>query len=407
MKYTTNTRKWLTIITIPVANAQSTTIEIMVKAWSIYESSKTNGLSHFLEHMFFKGGTTYQTPRDVALALDSIGASYNAYTSDEYAWYYVKSSPDFFEKAIDILQDMMVNTQFPEAEMEREKWVVIQEIKMYDDDPASLVRDKRGQYFYGDNNFGRSILGTPENVQSFTRDDLLTHKKSLYTKDNMVIVVAGRIDDEEAMLDRVSDAFNELPAKKDISYDEFVWVRDGGQEAFFEKWTEQNHIIFSAPWISSDDDNKYAVAIAAHILWWTMSSRLFQRIREQQWLCYYISAHHSHRPSHGYIGISAGMSKERFAEWKQRIIEELQLFAEQGVTQEEFDLAKNNMRGSFQMGIETSKSMGSFVGKQQLLYGSIKDIDEVLSCYMNVTLEDVQKATNFFHPEKMITYWIE
>lgn len=195
MKYEIIKIAGIDCIFAPNSDANSVTIEILSKAGSIYETRETNGISHFLEHMFFKGGKKYPTPKSVAAAVDAFGGEFNAYTGDEYAGYYVKAAPQFLTQAIDVLGDMMINPQFPHDEMEREKGVVIQEIKMYEDNPQRLVFDKWQEYFYGDNSYGWSTLGPEANIKAFTQDMLFTHKDALYTKDNIVITVAGNIVD--------------------------------------------------------------------------------------------------------------------------------------------------------------------------------------------------------------------
>ena len=147
--------------------------------------------------MFFKGGVKYKTPHHVAAYVDAFGGEFNAFTSEEYAGYYVKSAPEHTAKAIDILSDMMVNPAFPGDEMEREKLVVIQELKMYEDRPDRQAYDKFKHYFYGDNSYGREIVGTEDNIRSFSQDDLFGHKNNLYAKDNLVIIIAGKIEDQE------------------------------------------------------------------------------------------------------------------------------------------------------------------------------------------------------------------
>lgn len=406
MNYTTYNINWLTLITAPVADSNSVTIEIMVKAGSIYEDKRTNGLSHFLEHMFFKGGKKYPTPHSVALALDAIGADYNAYTSDDYAGYYIKCAPLFLETAVDVLQDMMCETAFPEPELEREKGVITQEVMMYEDDPASLVWDKWSLAYYGDNSFGRSTLGTVENIQSFTRQDFIAHKRNLYTKDNLVITIAGRIEDEDGVARLVADAFDSLPDQKKVTEPIFTGVTNS-QNSHYTKWTEQNHVIISLPGLDGSDQDKYALKVLTTVLGGNMSSRLFQRIREQEGLCYYIGAGHSASPQYGTIYFRAGMDKGRFAFAKDRMIQELDILAKEWITTEEFETTLNYLRGQTQMGIESSDSLAHFVGRQQLLYGEITTLDQQLERYESLTLEQVNTLKSMFASDKGFGFWIE
>ena len=204
----------LTTLFLPMSDTYSTTIQLFVKAGSIYEDRRTNGISHFLEHMFFKGGEKYTTPASVAQAVESFGGEFNAYTGDEIASYYVKCPPQHSAKALDVLADMMIHAKFPQEEMEREKNVVVQEIKMYDDNPQALVAEQRNKRYYGDNAYGWSILGPAENVMSFTREDLFAHQQALYTKDNMILVIAGKIEDQTALEGQISELFASLGQSK-------------------------------------------------------------------------------------------------------------------------------------------------------------------------------------------------
>ena len=306
-----HTINWLQIITADIKDSASTTIQVLVKAWSVMETAQTNGLSHFLEHMFFKWWERYPTPKSVAQALDTLGADYNAFTGDEYAGYYIKVAPMFISQAVDVLSDMLVNTQFPEPELEREKGVIIQEIMMYQDMPNRLVWDKRKHRYYGDTPFGRPILGPVKNVQSFTRQDLLEHKQALYTKDNLVIVVAWAINEQQDLLDQITTQFSSLPEKSTVTAPSYIKHTPETHETFLDQWTQQRHLIIWCPGVDMYDERRYAYRMLSTILWGTMSSRLFQNIREQHWLCYYIGAAHSTSQVDGTTMIYAWIEKER------------------------------------------------------------------------------------------------
>lgn len=397
----------LQVITADIKDSASTTIEVLVKAWSVMEDAQSNGLSHFLEHMFFKWWTRYPTPKSVAQALDTLGADYNAFTADEYAGYYIKVAPVFVEKAIDVLSDMLVNTQFPIEELEREKGVIIQEIMMYEDMPNRLVWDKWKHRYYGDNAFGRPILGPVENIQRFTQDDLFAHKDNLYTKDNLVIVVAWAIEDQQALLDQITSQFASLPEKCTVSYPSFISHLPTTHEAFLEKDTQQHHLIIWCPWVDMFDDRRYAYRMLSTILWWTMSSRLFQNIREQQWLCYYIWASHSTSLVDGTTMIYAGMEKGRREDGLSALYDELEMMRSHWITDEEFDQARSNIQWSTIMGLETSDDVAGFVGRQALLRGKIVTLESILTKYMSVTKDQINEAALSLQREKMYAYWIQ
>ena len=261
--------------------ANSVTIQIMCKAGSVYETLELNGIAHFQEHMFFKGGKKYPTPKAVAEAVDRFGGEFNAGTGNDEVAYFVKCAPQFLEQGLDVLADMMMDAQFDPEELEKEKQVVIQEIKMYEDNPAALVGRKWKQRYFGPSSYGRGTLGTIASMSALTREDLVKYKQNLYTKDNMLIVIAGNITDEEGVKQLIAEYFSGLPSKAGIMKPAFDGYLPREHRASFEKGTEQNHIIISARGFSGIQEQKYAAKLLAHVLGGSMSSRLFQKIREE------------------------------------------------------------------------------------------------------------------------------
>lgn len=398
---------WLTTLFVPMNDVYSTTVQVFVKAGSIYENRKTNGISHFLEHMFFKWGKKYLTPAAVAQAVESFGGEFNAYTGEEIASYYVKCPPAYAKSALDVLADMIIDAQFPQDEMEREKLVVVQEIKMYEDNPQALVSEKRNAWYTGDNPYGRSILGPEQNVMGFTREDLFAHQQALYTKDNMILVIAGKIEDQQQLESDIEKLFVHLPAQKKSGASPYQRVLPTSQSDFFDKKTEQNHLIISAPTFSYTDDRKYAAKILATILGGNMSSRLFQNIREKLGLCYYIGSRHSTESYDGMFFIRAGIDKERFEFWLQHIYAEIEWLVSGWITETELNNAKSYLIGKLQMGIESSDEMSEFVGSDSLLYGTTKTLEEIMASYSKVTMDDVQKLLPLLAKENLYLYYIQ
>jgi len=407
MKYEIIKIAGIDCIFVPTDEANSVTIEILSKAGSIYETKETNGISHFLEHMFFKWWKKYPTPKSVAAAVDAFGGEFNAYTGDEYAGYYVKAAPQFLTQAVDVLGDMMINPQFPLEELEREKGVVIQEIKMYEDNPQRLVFDKWQEYFYGDNSYGWSTLWPEANIKAFTQDMLFVHKDSLYTKDNIVITVAGNIADRAGLESQIAAVFGWLALSKKIDKPDFVRALPASHTAFYDKGTEQNHLIISAQWISGPDSSRYAATVLSTILGGNMSSRLFQNIREKQGLCYYIGAKHYTSYDHGVFFIRAGIDKKRFDFGVEQIFTEIAAIATGDITDEEFIQAIGNSIGKLQMGIESSDDMANFFWMQQLIYGSIETIEDQLQAFTAVTKEEVKAMASKLVKDNLYLYYIK
>lgn len=407
MKYTIENIAGIDVIFAPMQDANSITIEIMCKAWSIYENRENNGISHFLEHLFFKWWEKYPTPKSVAEAVDKFWGEFNAYTGDEYAGYYVKCAPEFINKAIDVLADMMNYAKFNAEELEREKWVVIQELKMYEDNPMAMAMQKRQGYYFGDNSYGWPVIGTEENIRAFNQDMLFEHKAQLYTKDNLIIVIAGKIGDKQAIIGQLDKEFGNIPSSKKGKKSDFIQTLPTQHEAFYEQKNEQTHLVISAPGFNGDDTTRYAANVLATILWGNMSSRLFQNIREKQGLCYYIKASHMSQEDFWVFVIRAGIDKQRFDFGIEKIFEEIQHIAEWNITQEEFDNAIGYNEGQIQMGIESSDEMASFIGNQYLIYKKVETLEEILKKYKELTIYDIQAVAKKLHKENLYLFYIK
>lgn len=390
----------------PMNDINSVTVEILCKAWSIYENKENNWISHFLEHLFFKWWKKYTTPIAVAEAVDKFGGEFNAYTWEEYAGYYVKCAPEFIYQAIDVLWDMMMNAQFPTDELEREKWVVIQELKMYEDNPMALVMEKWQKYYFWDNSYGWPTIWTEENIKSFSQDDLFLHKKNLYAKDNIVINIAGKIENLEEIKNILWNIFKALPVDKLLEKPKFERILPNEKIGIWTKGTEQNHLIISANGFDWNDERRYAANVLATILWWNMSSRLFQNIREKQWLCYYIKAAHMTSQDYGVFLIRSGIDKTRFDLWVEKIFWEIKKIANGEFSEEEFKNAIWYSVGQLQMWIESSDEMASFVWSQYLIYKEIESLENMVKKYENLTIDEVKDIAKYLSDENLYMYYI-
>jgi predicted Zn-dependent peptidase len=407
MKYSIEKISWIDCIFAPMNDVHSISIRIMCKAWSNNETLKQGWIAHCLEHMFFKWWKRYKTQKDVAETLDWIWAAYNAFTSNNTVDYFVKCAPNFVEQSLDVLADMMMNAKFDEKELEKEKWVIIQEMKMYEDDPMSLVSEKQRLWYFGNNSFGRPVIWNEKTVSSFTSQDLHDYKNSLYTKDNLIIVVAGKWAEDEKLKKLIWNYFWSMGEKRTVKKPKFPWKLPKEHESFFKKWTEQNHLIIAAPWFDGNDERRYAAKVLASILGWNMSSRLFQNIRTKEWLCYYISAYHVAGPETWTFGIRAWMDKSRFEFWLKRIREEVEKYVKNWATQDEFDKCIWYLQWQTQMGIDTPEEMALFFWSQYLVYNKIETLDEILDKYKKLTLNDVNQLSNMLTLDNCYTYHIE
>lgn len=398
---------WIDCVFAPIEWVKSTTIEVLVKAWSIYETKETNGLSHFLEHMFFKWWKKYPTPKAVAQALDTLGASYNAFTWNEYAGYYVKVAEQFVETALEVLADMLVDSQFPIDEIESEKWVIVQEIKMYEDMPAQLVSDKRSSWYYGDNPYGWSILWPEENVKGFTQADFLKHKQALYAKDNLVVAVGWSLANKDTIVKRIEELFGGLPEHATWSIPSQTFTPPKQQNDKYSKWTQQNHVIIGWDGVLMHDEKRYAFALFSIILWWTMSSRLFQNIREKQWLCYYIWSGQSFWDSFSSFYIRAWMEKDRREPGLEAIYNEIDSIVSWWITDEEYEQARKHIQWWLSMSLETSDSLANYVARQVLFTGEVESIDTKIEKYLAVSKDEINAIWEYFDRDNLYAYRIE
>ena len=407
MKYSIEKIAGIDCIFAPMNDVNSVTARIMCKAWSNNETEQQNWIAHCLEHMFFKWWEHYKTQKNVAETLDSIGAVYNAFTSNNTVDYFIKCAPNFIEQSLDVLADMMMNAKFDEDELEKEKWVIIQEMKMYEDDPMSVVADKHRLWYFWNNSFGRPVIWNEKTVSSFTSQDLHKYKDSLYTKDNLIIVIAGKWAEDDKIKKLIEKYFKWMKAKRTVDYPIFPNILPDEHESFFKKWTEQNHLIISAPGFLWTDDRRYAAKVLASILWWNMSSRLFQNIRTKEGLCYYITSYHTAWPEAWVFGIRAWMDKDRFEFGLKRIREEIDNYAKNWATQEELDKAIWYLQWHTQMWIDSPEEMACFLWPQYLVYNKIETLEEILDEYKKLTLDDVNQLCGMLELKNCYTYHIE
>lgn len=401
MHYIVKNIAWIDVIFAPMQDTTSITIEILVKAGALYETQTTNGLSHFLEHMFFKWGEKYKTPKAVAEAIDNVWWEFNAFTGKEYAGYYVKAAPNNALLALDVLGDMMIHATFPADEIEKEKWVIVQEIHMYKDQPQSEISNIWTRNYFGDNPFWWTILWPETNINLFTQDHFFAHRDSLYAKNNLVIVVAGKILDQQAIEDTIARLFKTLPTTSTLSSASYQTTPPAGSWDIVDQNTHQNHFILGGAWFAYEDQRKYAANILWTIIGGTMSSRLFQKIREEKGLCYYIGGWHSASNHHGIFTIRAGLSKEKYEEGVMAVKDELTTIAQGNITEEEVKKAISHKVWSLQMWIETTDQMADFLWFQYLLHGEIDTIDMIMQKYQSVTFADVKAICHVVDPKTL------
>ncbi len=374
---------------------------IMVKTGSINESESDNGISHFLEHVMFKG-TKNRSAFEISDCIDSIGAQINAFTSKEMTCYYTKSTSERLKNCLDVLSDIFFNSVFDDKELDRERGVIIEEINMAEDTPEDVCADLLAQSYYGDKGLGRTILGPAENIKKFSRADVERYMDKYYTADNVVISIAGNVN-----VDEVTDLVEKLFAEKferTKSVNQITTEKPNPQHLFKDKKIEQTHISLAMPAIPVTSPKSDALNIANIVFGGGMSSRLFQTIREKLGLAYSVYSYLSQYKSLGTLEIFAGVNSSLKAQAFEAIVDEIKSFKQKGITEQEFLRGKEQMKSAFVFGRESTASQMLLYGRHLLFYDKQFDINERLNRLGGVSMADVTEAINeFFVVDKMAT----
>ncbi|QGQ46809.1 M16 family metallopeptidase [Metabacillus sediminilitoris] len=372
-----------------IPTVRSVAIGIWIGTGSRNENLKNNGVSHFLEHMFFKGTKT-RSAREIAESFDSIGGQVNAFTSKEYTCYYAKVLDDHAGYALDVLADMFFHSTFDEEELKKEKNVVYEEIKMYEDTPDDIVHDVLSRATFGTHPLGYPILGTEETLASFNGDTLREYMNGHYTPENVVISVAGNVS--EAFIHEVEKlfgAFETSSGKSDFEKPSFM-----DQKLARQKDTEQAHLCIGFNGLEAGHKNIYSLIVLNNILGGSMSSRLFQDVREQKGLAYSVYSYHSSYKDNGLLTIYGGTGSKQLNVLFETIQETLSTLKAEGITAKELANSKEQMKGSLMLSLESTNSRMSRNGKNELILGEHRSLDAIIELVNEVSEESVNTLAN-------------
>jgi predicted Zn-dependent peptidase len=378
------------VITVPMTDNPSVTILVLVGAGSKYETKEINGLSHFLEHMVFKGTTNRPKTIDISRELDSIGAQYNAFTGQELTGYYAKSDARHLDKIIDVVSDMYLNPLFDAKEIEKEKGVIVEEIRMYQDLPQRRVDNVLMSLVYGDQPAGWDVAGTEDNVRSFNREQLIDYRSKHYVSRSTTVVIAGSFD-EEKTIEAIGKAFLKVPKANAGSKLAVTESQSAPQIKTEFKETDQTHIVIGLRTFSVFDDRIPAMHVLSTILGKGMSSRLFSKMRDDLGICYYIKTEHSPLTDHGILTISAGLDNSRVEEGVRQIVVECEKIKDELVNDVELKKAKDYISGTTMLELETSEARAEYCGLQEILKRDIETPEEIIAKINKVTAGDVRK----------------
>ncbi|MDF2963679.1 MAG: zinc protease, partial [Paenibacillus sp.] len=358
-KYTLN--NGLRVIVEPIPTCRSVSFGIWVKTGSRNESRENNGISHFIEHMLFKGTDKYSA-KDIAELFDGIGGNVNAFTSKEYTCYYAKVLDDHLPIAVEALADMFFRSSFDSAELEKEKNVIFEEISMYEDTPDDMVHDLIAKAAFEDHSLGYTIIGTEKNLTAMDSNTLRTYMQQQYSIERTVIAIAGNVDDSiVALMEQHFGGFQNNGSEQILPGPSFA-----GNLEYHEKKTEQNHICISLPGLSAKDDRLYAMVLLNNAIGGGMSSRLFQEIREKRGMAYSVYSYHTSYQDGGMFTIYTGTAPKQTADVLKVTMELLSELKKEGLTAAELKKGKEQMKGSLILSLESTSSRMNRLGKNEL-----------------------------------------
>lgn len=383
----------LRVITVPMTDNPTVTVLCLVEAGSKYETKEISGLSHFLEHMCFKGTEKRPKSIDIAGELDRLGAEYNAFTAQEFTGYYAKAATRHLDTILDVVTDIYQHSTFPREEMEKEKGVICEEINMYQDVPQKHVQDVVMELLYGDTPAGWNIAGTKETVQSFSRDNFVDYHGKHYVSGKTVVVVSGNINESE-VFGKVEHAFASMKTGK---HHDKIKVDDTQSDVGITleyKETDQTHFVLGVRSFDTYHASNPIIRVMSTVLGGGMSSRLFQKVRGEMGAAYYVGAGNDTFTDHGFFQVASGVDSKKTFDVISAILSEMKRLKTEPLSKEELRKAKDYMGGGLLLGLESSDDLAEFYGYQEILRKNVKTADEVLSEIEKVSVEDVLSVAN-------------
>jgi len=396
----TTLQNGLRIVTEKLSGTKAVTILVLVGAGSRYEHYDIRGISHFLEHMFFKGAEKFTDAKSVSEAIDSVGGEFNAFTGKEYAGYYVKVAAESAKVAADVLSDMLINSKFAQEEIDKEKGVILEEYNMYQDTPMYQIGWNFETLIFGDQPLGWDELGRKEVISSVTHDHFVDYKNKLYKPDNIVIAVTGNIDHKDAV--ELVTKYFEMPTEKKTLFFEPLKDLQGARISLREKKTEQAHIAVGFPGYPETHKDHWALRLLSVILGGNMSSRMFLAVREAKGLAYYIRTTTDDYMDGGVLVTNAGVDLKRIDDAIKGIIAEYKLVKDEEIPESELKKAKAFLKGRLVLGLEDSEEFAHMLAKYELLHDKINTPEEIIKMIEEVKIADIKRvAEDIIKEDKM------
>ncbi|TSC78133.1 MAG: hypothetical protein G01um101433_420 [Parcubacteria group bacterium Gr01-1014_33] len=391
----------LRIITAPMQGTNTVTILVLCGTGSDYESREINGISHFLEHMFFKGTKNRPTPDEIKHELDSMGSISNAFTSHEITGYHIKAAKTYLDQSLDLLADIYNNSLLTEGEIERERQVIIEEMHKDRDTPTLYIWWVWERLLYGDQPAGRDVIGEEKVIRGLARDDFVNYFHHQYVAGDTAVVVAGNFD-EEKTFQKIKELFSgirhDAPFRKKAEYRE----PDAERIALEYKETDQTHIALGFHGYDAFHEKRYAADVLATLLGGSWSARMWDRIREKLGLAYTVWTSHESYSNRGQLVTYAGVDHKNVEKTIQAALEEYKKITQELVSEEELKRVKNYIRGTTLIGLEQSNAVASFVGTEEMITGKPMTAEEVFAKIDGVTAEDIREVSReLMRPEKL------
>lgn len=390
----------LRVVSETIPSMRSLSVGVWIKTGSRDEDEREAGITHFLEHMLFKG-TKKRNFFEIAQTMESVGGYLNAFTSPEHTCYYARCLDTELERAIDVLSDMVLHSTFPEEEIEKEKKVVLEELKMYRDTPDDYIFEVFNSMMFANHPLGRPIIGYEHTVKGFTRDDLIAYRERRYKPANMVLTVAGNASHDEIMrlaetyFDQGSSSFEEVERLPLSHYER--------QRKEVTRPIEQTHLVLGRRALNTGHEERYKLLLANVLLSGGMSSRLHQNIREKYGYCYAIQAFNQSYADTGIFGVYAGTDKEYVHHLKELVYAELRRLGEEDLPAQELEEAKSQLKGKLLLAQESMSNRMNRLAKSELYFDRYVGLDELVSHIDAVTAEEIRSFSKDFFREELFT----
>jgi len=379
----------LTVITIPIKNSPSVSVMTLVKTGSEFENKEQNGISHFLEHMCFKGTEKRLKPVDIAIETDSMGSRSNAFTSTEWTNYYIKSHSKHLDTVLDIVSDIYLNSTLPEVEINKERGVIIEEINMYEDYLPAKVQYLLMELMYGDQPAGRNIIGPKENIRAISKSDFLEYRNKHYVASATTVVVAGDFD-ETNTISKIEKLFSGISQGAKLPKEKVIEKQTEPAIKVYTKESDQTHITLAVRTFDVYDPRNITLKVLVSVLGGGMSGRLWRKLREEMGACYYVHAQTEEATDHGFLVISSGIDIERIEEITRAVLGELNSLKNEVVSDEELKKAKEYAVGNMYLDLESSDSVALYYAKQDAMNEEMITPDELAEKMQQVTAVDIQ-----------------